>query len=160
MNLHCLTKWATGLLLIGVAAGGTGMSMLARSAPRDAEQRTEAVADDNRYRITMAGGATFEVVAVSNHYGSPKTWWGPDGIPLNEAPVDPSQKEHPANYSSGSRREVLSMLDAEFAIPPDQIREFRVQSRPFDRAEIKDIALKPRPAGKSTSKAESPAPRL
>ena len=48
------------------------------------------------------------------------------------------------------------MLDAEFALPPEQIREYRVQSRPFERAEIKDIALKPRPAGKSTSKAESP----
>ncbi len=65
--------------------------MLARLGPPEVEQRTEAVADDNRYRVTMAGGATFEVVAVSNHYGSPKTWWRPDGSPLNEAPVEPSQ---------------------------------------------------------------------
>ena len=102
MNLHRLMKRATALLLIGVAAGGTGMSMLARSASLEAEQRTEALADDNRYRVTMAGGATFEVVAVSNHYGSPKTWWGPDGIPLNEVPVDPSQDVY-----SGIKGEVL-----------------------------------------------------
>ena len=91
MNLHHLKKWAMALLLIGVAAGSTGMSILARSAPPESEQRTEAMADENRYRVTMAGGATFEVVAVSNHYGSPKTWWRPDGSPLNDAPVDRSQ---------------------------------------------------------------------
>ena len=57
-------------------------------------------------------------------------------------------KEHPANYSSGATGEIFSMLDTEFSLPPDQIQEFRVQSRPFERAEINDIALQPRPAGK------------
>jgi hypothetical protein len=34
-------------------------------------------------------------------------------------------KQHPANYRSESRREVFSMLDAEFAMPPEQILEQR-----------------------------------
>jgi hypothetical protein len=57
-------------------------------------------------------------------------------------------REHPANYSSVASGEVLKLLDTEFSLPYDQIQEFRVQSRPFERAEIKDIALQPRPAGK------------
>ena len=56
--------------------------------------------------------------------------------------------EHPANYSSRAGDQILCMLDTEFLLPYDQIREFRFQSRPFERAEIKDIALQPRPAGK------------
>jgi len=52
----------------------------------------------------------------------------------------------------------LSMLDAEFAMPPEQIQEFRVQSRRFERAEIKDIALQPRQAGKPTSGTKTPSP--
>ena len=57
-------------------------------------------------------------------------------------------REHPANYSSGAGGETFSMLDTEFSLPYDQIREFRIQSRRFERAEIKGIALQPRPAGK------------
>ena len=40
--------------------------------------------------MTMAGGATVEVVAVSSFPSGPKTWWRPDGTPLDEAPADPS----------------------------------------------------------------------
>ena len=39
MSLHRLTKWAAALLFIGVAAGGAGMGMRARSAPPEPEQR-------------------------------------------------------------------------------------------------------------------------
>ena len=56
-------------------------------------------------------------------------------------------REHPASYSTGPGSAILSMFDAEFALSPDQIREFRLQSRPFERAQINDIALQPRPAG-------------
>jgi hypothetical protein len=57
-------------------------------------------------------------------------------------------REHPANYSSGDGGEVFKMLETEFSLPPDQIQECRVQSRPFERGEIKDIALHPRRTGK------------
>ena len=40
------------------------------------------------------------------------------------------------------------MLDTEFTLPPDRLKEFLVQSRPFKSAEIKDISLQPRPADK------------
>jgi hypothetical protein len=58
--------------------------------------------------------------------------------------LDPLGKEHPANDSLETSGGILSMLDTEFDLPPDRIREFRVQSRPFERAEITNIALKPR----------------
>jgi hypothetical protein len=62
--------------------------------------------------------------------------------------VNPFGTEHPADYSSEATGEIFSMLDTEFSLPFDQIQEFRVQSRPFERAEINDIALQPRPAAK------------
>lgn len=68
-------------------------------------------------------------------------------------------REHPANYSSNAGREILGLLDTEFALPPEQIREYRVQSRPFERVEIEAIALRPRPAGEATSKGRTPSPR-
>jgi hypothetical protein len=332
MNSHRSMTRVAALLLMGVAAASAGMGMRARSAspqpdPRASTQlanpridptksenhpRTDPRAStqlaNHRYRITMAGSTTFEVVAVSEHYSSPKNWWRPDGTLLAETPADPSRdaysghtgeelldilvrvknlptdatlkwvptydhscltylggvakdgkalpelrayvvsirpdrksgsvqiqlatgpwktvvseslsagvttikdghkfyfgrprsydggttiavahnlvdadvhnrlvavdyqgnehsprsytdadaltahsfvnhygREHPASYRSGAGREILSMLDAEFALPPDQIREFRVQSRPFERAEIKDIALHPQSVGK------------
>jgi hypothetical protein len=317
MNLHNLMKWVAALLLIGVAAGGAEMGMWALSAQPEPERPACADPAANRYRATMAGGATFEVVALSSHYPSgPKTWWRPDGTPLDELPADRSQRvpfgktgeelvdilvrlkgipenatlkwvptydaecihysggvtsgsvtkdgrqmpelrayiasfrrgrtncavriqfaagpwktevsdsgrsryggvtvvrdmrkfyfglarpykggttiavahnlvdidlhtrlvavdlqgkehfanyyadadantahsyvnhfgrEHPANYSSEAGVEILSMLDTEFNLPPDQLKEFRLQSRPFERAEIKDIALQQRRADK------------
>jgi RNA polymerase sigma factor (sigma-70 family) len=312
MNLHRLMKWATAVVLIGVTVGGAGMGMLAQSAPSVPERPASADSAHNRYRVTMAGGATFEVVAILKDF---KTWYRPDGTPLDESPADRSGdmysvktgeelqtvlvrvanipkdatlkwvptydegcydylgvglgnrvtkggkiiselrayvvslrsdrttgsvqiqfapgpwktevsdrararsggitvikeghkfyfgrmrayqggttvavahnlvdvdvhtrlvavdlqggehpptyyadadakaahsyvnhmgREHPAHYSTGAGGEILSMFDAEFALPPNQIQEFRVQSRPFERAEIKDIALRPRAAG-------------
>jgi hypothetical protein len=312
MNLHNLMKWAAALLLFGVAAGGAEMGMWALSAQPEPKRPACADPAANQYRATMAGGATFEVVALSSHYPSgPKTWWRPDGTPLDELPADRSQRvpfgktgeelvdilvrlkgipenatlkwvptydaecihysggvtkegrqmpelrayiasfrrgrtncavriqfaagpwktevsdsgrsrhggvtvvrdgrkfyfglarpykggttiavahnlvdidlhtrlvavdfqgkehpanyyadadaytahsyvnhfgrEHPANYSSEAGGEILSMLDTEFNLPPDQLKEFRLQSRPFERAEIKDIALQQRLADK------------
>ena len=43
---------------------------------------------------------------------------------------------------------MIDLIDAEFDLPPDRIKEFQVQFRPFEEAEIKGIALKPRPDGK------------
>jgi hypothetical protein len=313
MKLQRLMKWAAALLMIGFAAVGAGKGMWARSAPPEpARCATDPV--DNRFRVTMAGGVTFEVIALSSHYPTgPKMWWGPDGTPLDESPADPSQRvpfgikgeerldilvrvkglpenstlkwvptydeecisysgsvskdgqampelrayiapfrrgrtncavriqfaagpwktevsdrglarngavpmikdgykfyfgkfrpyqynggttiavshnlvdanlhtrlvavdlqgkehqasyyadpdartahsfvnhlgrEHPANYSSRDGGETFKMLDTEFSLPFDQVQEFRIQSRPFERAQIKDITLKPRLAAK------------
>ena len=49
--------------------------------------------------------------------------------------------------SDGDKKWVIDLIDAEFSLPPDQIREYQVQFRPFEEAEIKDIALNLRPAG-------------
>jgi hypothetical protein len=66
--------------------------------------------------------------------------------------IDRAGKPHAAvHYSVGSDGDpqwMLDLIDAEFDLPPDQIREYQVQFRPIEVAAIKDIALHPRPAGK------------
>ena len=49
------------------------------------------------------------------------------------------------------------MIDAEFDVPPERIKEFQVQFRPFEEAEIKDIALNPRATGKPSHEGRGPA---
>jgi RNA polymerase sigma factor (sigma-70 family) len=261
-------------IVLGAVACGLGV------ASRSATTAAPPEAPDSRYRVTLAGGTTIEMVAVSSVPSGPKTWWKPDGTPLDEAPgvVDPAHeridtpdrilrvvlirvggepedgtlkwlptdisdywggrptkdgrrvpgleyyvasfardratcgvrarvaagpwkteashdggggfstiqgplkfyfgkarayeggtaiavaqnivgrdsrvvavdrdgREHPAAYSSGAGGEILSLLDVEFrSLTPDQVREYRVQSRPFEVAEIRDIALQQRPA--------------
>ena len=54
---------------------------------------------------------------------------------------------HPPVYSIGSDgdpRWVIDLIDAEFDVPPDRIKEFQVQFRPYEETEIKGIALDPR----------------
>ena len=71
---------------------------------------------------------------------------------------DRQGKEYPATYcSSGAGRGGLGLLDAEFAVPADQFLECLFQFRPFELAEITDIALQPRPAGKPISTTEAPS---
>ena len=93
MSMHRPMITAPALLLIGVAVVGAGMGTRARSAPPEPDRPDFDVPADKQYRVTLAGGASFEVVAISNHYPSgPKTWWRPDGTTLPEAPADPSQR--------------------------------------------------------------------
>jgi hypothetical protein len=65
--------------------------------------------------------------------------------------IDREGRMHPGAPSSGSDgdpRWVVDLIDAEFPLPPDQIKEYQVQFRPFELAEIPGIALNPRPAGR------------
>ncbi len=61
--------------------------------------------------------------------------------------VDRDGKEHPSIRGSGSGVKDFRQLVAEFDAAPEQIREYRLQSRPYERAEIQGIALRPRQAG-------------
>ena len=106
MNLHRLMKWAAALLLIGVAAGGAGMGMLARSAPPEPERH----ADRRRGREPIprddsTDGATVEVVGISTVPTGPKTWWKPDGSPLAEAPVDTIERMLERNRPARAARD-------------------------------------------------------
>ncbi len=77
--------------------------------------------------------------------------------------VDRDGKSHPAvSYSAGSDgdpRWVIDLIDGEFPLPPDQIKEYQVQFRPFEIAEIHGIALNPRSNGNPSRKPESPHPK-
>jgi hypothetical protein len=72
--------------------------------------------------------------------------------------IDRDGKTHTTVYSSGSGGggDVLTLLDAEFLLPPEQIQEYRFQSRPFEQTEIKAVALNPRAIGQPAPKAEVP----
>ncbi len=76
--------------------------------------------------------------------------------------IDLDGKAHPAvSYSAGSdgdKKWVIDIIDAELPLPPDEIKEYQVQFRPFELAEIKGIALNPRSTSNPTSKTESPHP--
>jgi hypothetical protein len=50
--------------------------------------------------------------------------------------------------SDGDPCWVLDLIDCEFPLPPDRIRGFQVQFRPYEEKEIRGIARKPRPDGK------------
>jgi hypothetical protein len=50
---------------------------------------------------------------------------------------------HTPVWMSGAGGEVLSLLDAEFRVPPDQIKSYAVQARDFVPATIRQIALNP-----------------
>ena len=106
MNVHRLIKWSAMALLIGVAAGGAGIGMMARSSPPEPEQPAKAVADDSRYRTSFKNGATIEVVGISTVPTGPNTWWKPDGSPLAEAPVDRIER-HISAQASGDPRVIL-----------------------------------------------------
>ncbi len=77
MSLNRLLKWVVALLLIGLALGGAGMGMLARSAPPEPERRATSEPEQDRYRLNMAGDVTFEVIAVSSFPQGPSHGGGP-----------------------------------------------------------------------------------
>ncbi len=62
--------------------------------------------------------------------------------PVRLVAVDGDGKEHPAKVRSGSGVKDFQQIVVEFDLPPEQIKEFRFQTRPFERVEIPGIALK------------------
>jgi beta-lactamase regulating signal transducer with metallopeptidase domain len=61
--------------------------------------------------------------------------------------IDREGREHLPTSASWGGGHHLKMIDVEFSLPPDQFREYRLQSRSVGRFEIKDVALRPRKAG-------------
>jgi RNA polymerase sigma factor (sigma-70 family) len=53
-------------------------------------------------------------------------------------------KEHPAKIRSASGVQEFHQLVVEFKLPPERIKEFRVQTRQYEKVEIPGIALEPR----------------
>jgi beta-lactamase regulating signal transducer with metallopeptidase domain len=61
--------------------------------------------------------------------------------------VSKDGREHVSRSTSSGGAKHLKMLDVEFDLPPGLIREYRLQSRPVGRFEIKNVALQPRKGG-------------
>jgi len=102
-------------------------------------------------RAFTANGRPMTVFAVAHNF------FGQD---RRMVAVDRIGKPHPAvSYSAGSdgdQRWVIDLIDAEFDVPLEQIKEFQVQFRPFKEVLIKKIALDPRTAGKSNAAEDRP----
>jgi RNA polymerase sigma factor (sigma-70 family) len=65
----------------------------------------------------------------------------------------------PSAGSDGDPRWVLDIIDAEFSLPPEQIKEFHVQFRPYEEKEIPGVALHPKTGGAAASPPNAEAPK-
>jgi hypothetical protein len=74
--------------------------------------------------------------------------------------IDHDGKPHPAvaysAASDGDKKWVIDIIDGEFDVPPQEIKEFHVQFRPIDETLIKDIALNPRSTARPAQKSKLP----
>ena len=102
-------------------------------------------------RPFTANGRPMTVFAVAHNF------FGQD---RRMVAVDRTGRSHPAvSYSAGSdgdQRWVIDLIDAEFDVPLEQIKEFQIQFRPFKEVLIKKISLDPRGAGKATAETKRP----
>ncbi len=57
--------------------------------------------------------------------------------------VDRDGKEHPAEIRSSTGVGDYHQLVGEFDLPPEQIKEFRIQTRPYERVELQGVSLNP-----------------
>jgi hypothetical protein len=57
--------------------------------------------------------------------------------------VDADRNEHAAKIRSGSGVKDFRQIVVEFDLPPEKIKEFWVQTRPYEAVEVPGIALKP-----------------
>jgi hypothetical protein len=62
--------------------------------------------------------------------------------PVRLIAIDVDGKELPAEIQSGGGVKDFRQLVVEFDQPPEQIKEFRLQTRPYEEVEIPRIALK------------------
>ena len=62
--------------------------------------------------------------------------------PVRLIAIDPDGKELPAEFRSGGGVKDVQQFVVEFDQPPEQIQEFRFQTRPYETVEIPRIALK------------------
>ncbi len=81
------------MAIVSALAGSVvyGLMAFAQPAPKEPSTLTTSPTPEkptSGYRVTMADGTTVEVVGVSTYPSGPKTWWRPDGTPLDEDPGD------------------------------------------------------------------------
>jgi len=62
-------------------------------------------------------------------------------VDLRLVAVDRHRKEHLAEFRSGAGVKDFKQITVEFPLPPEQIQEFRVQTRPYEVVEIPGVAL-------------------
>jgi len=92
MSFMKMKSAVAAMVLIALAAGGVGgLAQQAAPPPNEPPALAPAPAPPsaptpNPYLRTTQGGGTIEIVGVSRWPSGPKTWWRPDGTPLDEPP--------------------------------------------------------------------------
>jgi hypothetical protein len=95
--------------------------------------------------------------AVGNRFGPSFIFSGPiatpkgtilsvshniQGQPVRLVAIDADGEERPAEVRSGSGVADFRQIVVEFDLPPEKIKEFRLQIRPYEEVEIPGIALR------------------
>jgi RNA polymerase sigma factor (sigma-70 family) len=75
-----------------VVAVGSWAQQATKPGPAAPPIQPAAPVDEKRWTWSFSNGTTVEVLGISAYPTGPKTWWGPDGSPLAEAPCDPPEK--------------------------------------------------------------------
>lgn len=92
MSFMKMKSAVAAMVLIALAAGGVGgLAQQAAPPPNEPPALAPAPAPPpaptpNPYLRKTQGGGTIEIVGVSRWPSGPKTWWRPDGTPLDEPP--------------------------------------------------------------------------
>ncbi len=68
------------------------------------------------------------------------------GVDLRIVAVDSDGNEQGPSSAGAVGSGGTQLHDLEFKLPPDQLREFRLQTRPYHWAEFRDVPLDPRPS--------------
>ena len=113
----------------------------------------------NGHKFCFGKARAYQATAVDDGFAVAHNFFGQD---LRIVAVDRDGKTHPCGHTRPGRTGPTgcsTCIDAEFdLLPPDRIKEYQVQFRPFEQAEIKDIALKPRTSG-AIARGPGPKPR-
>jgi hypothetical protein len=101
------------------------------------------------------GGLSHGGEKVSVVFGTARPFNGGVAITVSTNLIEPDlrlvavdadgNEQIPAGSHSGGAGNVLSQIDAEFNLPPERVKEFRLQSRPFEWAEFANVWLSPAP---------------
>jgi RNA polymerase sigma factor (sigma-70 family) len=62
-------------------------------------------------------------------------------VSLRLVAVDRAGEEHPSQFRSGAGVKDFVQITVEFPLPPEHIKEFRVQTRPYEVVEVPGVAL-------------------
>jgi len=117
-----------------------------RFAVADGPWQTLATSDGHSFAQSNANGPSFcfaEPIATKSSGTALVVTHDIQEVATRLVAVDGKGQEHAPSKTSGGGVKGFSLLSAEFDLSPDQIREYRLQTRPYKHAEIPNVSLRP-----------------